>query len=53
MVYCCGEHVDQALDEMVRKHETAPSFEKIDSVDNDPNSCVYCGKLAVYMVGNE
>ncbi|MGM0901518.1 MAG: CxxH/CxxC protein [Bacillota bacterium] len=53
MIYCCEEHVDLALDEVVGEHEIAPKFEKLESVENIQNSCGYCGKPAVYMVANE
>jgi len=53
MIYCCMEHVDEALDKAVKEHEVAPVFEKLESVDNIQNTCVYCGKPAVYVVGNE
>jgi CxxH/CxxC protein (TIGR04129 family) len=53
MPYCCIEHVDLALDEVVKEHETAPIFEKLESVENIQPTCAYCGKLAIYVVGNE
>ncbi|MBY0097541.1 CxxH/CxxC protein [Mesobacillus maritimus] len=53
MIYCCEEHVEKALDEVVGQHETAPTFEKIENVENRLDSCGYCGKPAAYMVGNE
>ena len=53
MIYSCEEHVDQALDDVVKQTETAPVFEKLENVENTQNSCGYCGKLAAYMVANE
>lgn len=53
MIYCCEEHVDLALDDVVKQTETAPVFEKLENVENMQNSCGYCGKLAAYMVANE
>jgi CxxH/CxxC protein (TIGR04129 family) len=53
MIYCCDEHVELALDEAVDELETAPQLEKLEAVENHPFSCGYCGKPAVYIVGNE
>nr|WP_090748623.1 CxxH/CxxC protein [Mesobacillus persicus] len=53
MIYCCTEHVDMALDDVVDEHEVAPKLEKLESVENSSGTCGYCGKPAVYMVGNE
>ncbi|MCM3588162.1 CxxH/CxxC protein [Mesobacillus maritimus] len=53
MIYCCSEHVDLALDDIVDEHEVAPRLEKLENVENLPNICGYCGKPAIYMVGNE
>ncbi len=51
MIYCCEEHVELALDEMVDEHELAPKLEKV--VENSDFICGYCGQQAVYIVGNE
>lgn len=53
MIYCCLEHVEQALDDVVKKFASAPVFEKAESTESDENNCGYCGKPAVYLVGNE
>ena len=53
VIYCCTEHVDMALDDVVDEHEVAPKLEKLESVENSSVTCGYCGKPAVYMVGNE
>lgn len=53
MKYCCGEHVELALDEAVDKFEIAPQLTKIESVDKSEFVCGYCGQPAVYIVANE
>jgi len=52
MIYCCEEHVDSALDAIVKEYETSPIFSKID-VDNLSTSCEYCQNPAVYIVANK
>ncbi len=52
MIYCCEEHVDFALDDIVDKYQTFPILTKI-SVDNLSTTCEYCHNLATYMVANK
>lgn len=52
MIYCCEEHVDFALDDIVDKYQTFPILTKI-SVDNLSTTCEYCQNLATYMVANK
>lgn len=53
MKYCCGEHVELALDEAVDEFEVAPQLTKLESVDKSEFVCGYCGQPAVYIVANE
>ncbi|PLR96490.1 CxxH/CxxC protein [Bacillus sp. T33-2] len=53
MIYCCEEHVEVALDEVVDEYETAPKLTRIDAVENKRSTCGYCEQLAVYIVANE
>jgi CxxH/CxxC protein (TIGR04129 family) len=53
MKYCCGEHVELALDEAVDEFETAPQLTKLEAVDKSEFVCGYCGQPAVYIVANE
>lgn len=52
MIYCCEEHVDQAIDQYINEYKTFPILEKIVKKDVS-TTCEYCRNLAVYMVGNE
>lgn len=52
MIYCCEEHVEIALDEVVDEYETYPVLSKVD-VDNLSTSCEYCQNAAVYIVANK
>lgn len=56
MIYCCEEHVDIALDNIVDQFETAPKLTKVSEVpgvDNREQTCGYCEKPAIYIVANE
>ncbi len=52
MIYCCGEHVELALDIAVDENETAPELSKIEQENDLLITCGYCEKRAVYMVAN-
>ncbi|MBM7716840.1 CxxH/CxxC protein [Siminovitchia sp. FSL H7-0308] len=52
MIYCCGEHVELALDVIVDEHETFPKLEKLEEGKNLSTTCEYCKKHAEYLVGN-
>ncbi|MCD4838027.1 CxxH/CxxC protein [Neobacillus sedimentimangrovi] len=52
MIYCCEEHVGEALDTIVEEYETFPVLNKLD-VDNLFTSCEYCQNRAIYIVANK
>ncbi|QIZ05916.1 CxxH/CxxC protein [Priestia megaterium] len=52
MIYCCEEHVDIALDDIVDQYQTYPVLSQI-PVDKSSTGCEYCEKQAVYMVANK
>jgi CxxH/CxxC protein (TIGR04129 family) len=52
MIYCCEEHVEQALDMVVDEFKTFPLLTKIDG-DNLSTGCEYCRNTATYIVANE
>ncbi len=52
MIYCCGEHVDIALDTIVDEFETYPVLSKVEG-EKLSTTCEYCQNAAVYMVANE
>lgn len=52
MIYCCEEHVEIALDEIVDKFFVFPVMTKLD-VDKLSTSCEYCRNKAIYMVANK
>jgi CxxH/CxxC protein (TIGR04129 family) len=52
MIYCCEEHIDLALDDIVDQYETPPNLKKIADVNNLSTTCEYCNKPPIYMVTN-
>lgn len=52
MIYCCAEHVEWALEEIINGTEMAPEFRQIDIGHLSTTTCEYCGKPAAYVVGN-
>ena len=52
MIYCCKEHVEWALEEIINETEMAPEFRQIDVGHLSTTVCAYCGKPAAYVVGN-
>lgn len=52
VLYCCEEHVDMALDEVVYECETYPNLTSIPEEKQLSTTCEYCRNKAVYMVAN-
>jgi CxxH/CxxC protein (TIGR04129 family) len=52
MIYCCNEHIDIALDQIVDEYEVAPDFKKLTNSTELSTPCEYCGKEATYLVTN-
>ena len=59
-IYCCAEHVEVGLDNIVDETEVPPFINSLSNKENEEvtnNSsdftCEYCGKPAVYIVANE
>ncbi|WLR50834.1 CxxH/CxxC protein [Bacillus tianshenii] len=50
MIFCCKEHVDLALDDIVDESGTAPQLEEAKFEENDDKRCAYCENEAKYMV---
>ncbi|MDM5451198.1 CxxH/CxxC protein [Peribacillus simplex] len=51
-LYCCQEHVDMALDEVVYECETYPVLTLVSEEKQLSTTCEYCRNVAVYLVGN-
>ncbi|TWD95852.1 CxxH/CxxC protein (TIGR04129 family) [Peribacillus frigoritolerans] len=51
-LYCCQEHVDMALDEVVYECETYPVLTLIPEENQLSTTCEYCRNVAIYLVGN-
>lgn len=51
-LYCCQEHVDRALDEVVYECETYPVLNAVTEEDKLSTPCEYCRNVAIYLVGN-
>lgn len=52
MIYCCDEHINIALDQIVDEYEVAPDFKKLTSGMELSTTCEYCTKDATYLVTN-
>lgn len=52
IIYCCKEHVDMALDEIVYECETYPILTNVEEEKQLSTTCEYCRNKAVYMVAN-
>ncbi|MFS8651692.1 MAG: CxxH/CxxC protein [Caldibacillus sp.] len=51
--YCCAEHVEFALEEMINTYLTPPQLLPLEEEKLSTSACGYCGKPAVYIVANE
>lgn len=51
-IYCCEEHVEYALEEVINEKEMPPIFQRLESGKLSTNPCAYCGKPSVYIVSN-
>lgn len=52
MIYCCEEHINIALDQIVDEYEVAPDFKRLTNSTVLSTPCEYCGKEAAYLVTN-
>ena len=52
ILYCCEEHVDMALDEVVYECETYPILTSVADEENLSTACEYCQNRAIYIVAN-
>jgi CxxH/CxxC protein (TIGR04129 family) len=52
ILYCCEEHVDMALDEVVYECETYPILTSVEEKEKLSTACEYCQNRAVYVVAN-
>ena len=51
-ILSCETHIDQALDELIKKEETFPIMEKIEEEKKLSTKCKYCDTPASYIVAN-
>jgi len=50
-IYCCKEHVEYGLEEVINESEVPPKLEEVK--EQLPTvTCEYCGQLAEYIVSN-
>lgn len=52
ILYCCEEHVDMALDEVVYECETYPILTNVEEEKQLSTTCEYCRNKAIYIVAN-
>nr|WP_074440580.1 CxxH/CxxC protein [Fictibacillus enclensis] len=51
--YCCDEHVDIGIDELIDELEIYPNLELLTENEKLATICTYCDKTAIYKVSNE
>lgn len=51
-IFCCREHIERALDEIIYECEEAPFLNDISEKESG-NYCKYCDQASVYIVANE
>ncbi|MDN4071455.1 CxxH/CxxC protein [Fictibacillus terranigra] len=51
--YCCDEHVDIGIDEIVDELEIYPNLELLTESEKLSTTCTYCEKKPIYKVSNE
>lgn len=51
--YCCDEHVDIGIDELIDELEIYPNLELLTENEKLSTICTYCDKTAIYKVSNE
>jgi len=52
VLYCCQEHVEMALDEIVYECETYPNLTSVAEEKQLSTTCEYCRNSAIYIVAN-
>ena len=52
-IYCCLEHIELALDDLVNETEMPPQLEQIEAEDQLSTTCEYCQKPSAYVVSND
>ena len=52
LIYCCLEHVDVALDDVVDETGEPPILNKVERENELSTGCEYCQNQAIYVVGN-
>lgn len=52
MIYCCEEHVEYGLEEMINTYATPPQLLLLETEELLTTPCGYCGKEAIYIVSN-
>lgn len=52
MIYCCKEHVEMALDEVVDQYEVAPVLKELTEEERLSTTCAYCTEQPAYVVAN-
>lgn len=51
-VYCCQEHVEYGIEEVLNEIGVPPKLEKIQASQLPTKTCEYCGQIAEYIVSN-
>lgn len=52
MIYCCKEHAEYGLEEIVNQTGEAPNMKPVEKGELPTVTCEYCGQLAAYVVSN-
>ena len=51
-MYCCDEHIDRAIDEMLDLHPLPPSIENVSDEEQLHLKCHFCDDRPIYCVKN-
>jgi len=52
MIYCCKEHAEFALEEVIIETGEPPKIEEVNVEKLPTSKCGYCGQTAEYIVAN-
>ncbi|MDQ0176273.1 CxxH/CxxC protein [Bacillus chungangensis] len=51
-IYCCKEHIELGLDDIVNKYETPPILQACKTEKELSTTCEYCEDKSAYIVTN-
>lgn len=52
LIYCCKEHAEYGLEQIINETGEAPEIKMIDGEELPTATCEFCGQPAEYIVSN-